>query len=106
MDAEHSGMVLTAEQITATGTRRCSWAKLLRAMGQTLDAQNLASLELAYHSGAYLIRTVVYRIQRADWSMSEIIRELAARLGWMKSTGSPEYVLPENSDALFNPQDI
>jgi hypothetical protein len=42
-----------------------SFAKYLRAIGQSLDAQNLASFELAYHSGVYVVRSVTAR----KWSM-------------------------------------
>lgn len=33
-----------------------SFAKFLRALGQALDAQNLAAFEMTFHSGVYVVR--------------------------------------------------
>jgi len=76
-----------------------SFAKLLRAIGQALDAQNVASLELAYHSGVYFIRTVAARSRKMDGSFKGMIGELLAGLGIVKSEDSENVVAEVQYDA-------
>jgi len=77
-----------------TPSAKQSFAKLLRTIGQALDAQNVASLELAYHSGVYFVRTVAARTRKMDRSFKGVIGELLAGLGIVKS-GSSENVVAE-----------
>ena len=54
-----------------------SFAKYLRAIGQALDAQNLASFELAYHSGVYVVRSVAAQ----KWSINNVCSNIRVLLG-------------------------
>lgn len=47
---------ITADEQARPPAQSYSFAKFLRALGQALDAQNLAAFEMTYHSGVYVVR--------------------------------------------------
>ena len=82
----------------ASRADKYSFAKYLRAIGQALDAQNLASFELAYHGGAYVIR----RVAAQGWSVKNLVSHTKALLGRTQT----ESVSPAPVEINYSVEDV
>jgi hypothetical protein len=85
-----------------------SFAKCLRAVGQALDAQTLVSLELAYQSGIYVVRTVAAQRQQADSSLKGVMQGLYSTMGLLLglrpavSSFTEQVEIPHSADELVH----
>lgn len=56
-----------------------SFAKFLRALGQALDAQNLATFEMTYHSGVYVVRNAASKRS----SLKALVHSVVSSFGYL-----------------------
>ena len=91
-------------------SERCanySFAKFLRALGQALDAQNLASLELAYHSGVYVVRTAVAAQRgQANAPLKSIFAGLFSSVGFLLGMPRAKNISPQPVEIHYSAEDL
>lgn len=79
-----------------------SFAKFLRALGQALDAQNLATFEMTFHSGVYVVRNAAS--QRS--SLKGLIHSVVASFGYLLDTRSSKANVAKSFEIQYSHDDL
>ena len=93
------------EQIAEnTPSRKTSYARELRAVGQALEAQHVFSLDLELNGGLYVVRGKVTAADYAQSSFSGFIQDFVKGVGSILTGGSRRSIY--EIDLSYQPEDI
>lgn len=96
-----------SEDRSERGAAKYSFAKFLRAVGQALDAQNLASLELAYHSGVYVVRTTIAAQRgQANAPVKAAFQGLFSSMGFLLRKPRAKNICTQAVEIHYSAQDL